>query len=270
MGKSDTLKKCVEAVKELVTDGKFDCSKGGMSLQAMDSSHVALVALLLRADGFDHYRCDKPVSLGIKLVSLAKVLKCAGNDDVLTMKAEEERDAIAFTFEDPKNKKFSEFDLKLMDIESDTLGIPDTEYKASVTLPSSEFQRIVRDLGVLGDTVMISATKEGVKFSVSGDMGTGSVTLRQAEGAMDDDEEDKDAVNIDLVEPVSLTFALRYLGLFAKAAPLSDSVTLSLSPDVPLVVNFQLGEVGNVKFYLAPKLGDEDDAEPEDNVKQEY
>ena len=45
------------------------------------------------------------------------------------------------------------------------------EYKCEVKMPSGEFQRIVRDLSVLGDTCAISVTKEGVRFSVSGDLG---------------------------------------------------------------------------------------------------
>ena len=34
---------------------------------------------------------------------------------------------------------------------------------------------------------------------------------------------------IDLVEPVTLTFALRYLNSFSKATPLSPTVVLSMS-----------------------------------------
>lgn len=41
----------------------------------------------------------------------------------------------------------SEFELKLMDIESEHLGIPDTEYKCTVKLPAAEFQRIIRGEG---------------------------------------------------------------------------------------------------------------------------
>ena len=78
-----------------------DCSAAGISLQAMDTSHVSLVGLLLRADGFDHYRCDRSLSLGINLSSMAKILKCAGNDDTVTLKAEEESDTINFMFESP-------------------------------------------------------------------------------------------------------------------------------------------------------------------------
>ena len=53
------LKKVLEAIKDLVTDANFDCSSSGFSLQAMDSSHVALVALMMKAEGFEHYRCDR-------------------------------------------------------------------------------------------------------------------------------------------------------------------------------------------------------------------
>lgn len=58
------LKKVVDAIKDLVTDANFDCSGGGFTLQAMDNSHVSLVAMQLRADGFQHFRCDRNLSMG--------------------------------------------------------------------------------------------------------------------------------------------------------------------------------------------------------------
>lgn len=58
------LKKIIESLKDLVTEANFDLSSGGVSLQAMDSSHVALVALMLRADAFEDYRCDRARSIG--------------------------------------------------------------------------------------------------------------------------------------------------------------------------------------------------------------
>ena len=36
-----------------------------------------------------------------------------------------------------------------MDIESEHLGIPDTEYKCTVKLPAAEFQRIIRGTATL-------------------------------------------------------------------------------------------------------------------------
>jgi len=48
-----TLKKIVEAIKDLVTDVNLDVSPQGISLQAMDTSHVALVSLFLSMEGFE-------------------------------------------------------------------------------------------------------------------------------------------------------------------------------------------------------------------------
>lgn len=95
------LKKVLESVKDLVNDANFDCSSTGFSLQAMDSSHVALVSLLLRAEGFEHYRCDRNISMGMNLVNMSKMLKCAGNDDIITIKADDGSDTVTFMFESP-------------------------------------------------------------------------------------------------------------------------------------------------------------------------
>ena len=56
-----------------------------------------------------------------------------------------------------------------------------------------------------------------------------------------------------------MTFAMRYLNFFTKATPLSGTVTLSLSKDVPLVVEYKIAEYGYVRYYLAPKIDDEED-----------
>eukprot|EP00326_Haptolina_ericina_P024638 CAMPEP_0181182720 /NCGR_PEP_ID=MMETSP1096-20121128/8039_1 /TAXON_ID=156174 ORGANISM="Chrysochromulina ericina, Strain CCMP281" /NCGR_SAMPLE_ID=MMETSP1096 /ASSEMBLY_ACC=CAM_ASM_000453 /LENGTH=260 /DNA_ID=CAMNT_0023271345 /DNA_START=30 /DNA_END=812 /DNA_ORIENTATION=+ len=248
------LKKITEAMKDLVTEANFDCSSTGISLQAMDSSHVSLVALLLRSDGFDHFRCDRNISLGINLGSMGKVLKCCNNDDIVTLKADDNGDSMTFMFENQSQDRISDFELKLMDIDSEHLGIPETDYKSMIKMPASEFQRICRDLQILGDTVTIAIGKDGVKFSVSGEMGSGNMTIRQNTSV---DTKEEEQVQIEMEEPVTLNFALRYLNFFTKATPLSGSVTLQLSKDVPLVVEYKMEDLGHMRFYLAPKIEDE-------------
>jgi len=253
------LKKILESIKDLVTDANFDCSSTGISLQAMDSSHVSLVALFLRSEGFEHYRADRNISLGINLTSMAKILRCAGNDDCITVKAQDNGENVTFMFESAKQTRVSHFTLKLMDIDSEHLGIPKTQYQCVVQMSAAEFMRICREISIIGDTVKISASKEGVKFAVSGDMGTGSIVCKSNPSV---DEED-DVVSIKVEDEVSLTFALRYLNFFAKATPLSSTVTLKMSPDVPLVVEYKIGDddnqMGHIRFYLAPKIEEDEE-----------
>ena len=97
--------------------------------------------------------------------------------------------------------------------------------------------------------VAIEATKEGVKFSCNGDIGNGSVTLRGNQNI----EKPELSTKIDLTEPVALTFSLKYLVNFCKASSLSPTVSLKLSSEVPLLVEYKM-ENGFVRFYLAPKV----------------
>lgn len=49
-------------------------------------------------------------------------------------------------------ERISDFEMKLMDIDSEHLGIPETAYEAIVRMPSAEFARICKDLSTIGDT----------------------------------------------------------------------------------------------------------------------
>lgn len=55
-------------------------------------------------------------------------------------------------------------------------------------MPSGEFARICRDLSQIGDAVMISCAKDGVKFSATGELGTGNVKLSQTSNVDKEDE----------------------------------------------------------------------------------
>ncbi|ETN43504.1 proliferating cell nuclear antigen (pcna) [Cyphellophora europaea CBS 101466] len=220
----------------------------------MDNSHVALVSMMLKAEMFTPFRCDRNIALGINLQSLTKVLRAAQNEDILTLKAEDAPDVVNLVFESPDTDRLSEYDIKLMDIDQEHLGIPDTEYAATVEMPSSEFARICRDLIAMSESVGIEATKDGVRFSCQGDIGNGSVTLRQHTNVEKPDND----VAIQLTEPVSLTFSLKYLVNFCKASGLAGRVKLCLSQEVPLLVEYTLSGTSYLRFYLAPKIGEDE------------
>lgn len=171
------------AIKELVTDANFECNEEGINLQAMDNSHVALVAVKLEADGFAKYRCDRAMPLGVNLTSLTKVLKCAKDDDAVTLKAKDNADVLNLLYEAFVGDRVAEYEMKLMDIDADQLGIPETEYDVQVVMSSAEFARICRDLTNLGESVKIEVNKEGVRFTSEGDSANGSVLLNQTEKA---------------------------------------------------------------------------------------
>jgi len=247
------LKKVLEALTGLIDDATFDCDDEGLCLQAMDSSHVSLVTVKIPRETFEEFRCDRNLSLGLNLGVVTKVIKTANNDDVLTLKASGPSDTVCFLIESRNQHKVSEYNIRQLDLDAEHLDIPETDYDCVIRLPAVEFQRICRDLSQIGESVVIDCAKEGVSFAAQGDIGTGNVKLAQTAAA----DRREDAVTIELREKTTLTFALRYLNLFTKATPLSAQVKLSMSEDVPLVVEYSIGESGYIRYYLAPKIEDD-------------
>lgn len=68
-------------------------------MQAMDNSHVALSSVELRSEGFEPYRCDRPMSIGISLTALTKIIRTAANEDILTIKKDDDGDSLGLVFE---------------------------------------------------------------------------------------------------------------------------------------------------------------------------
>lgn len=68
------LKKIIEAIKDLVTDVNIDVSPSGLSLQAMDTSHVALVSLNLAWKDLNHTDAIVMLFLVLTLLTFQRFL----------------------------------------------------------------------------------------------------------------------------------------------------------------------------------------------------
>jgi len=220
----------------------------GISLQAMDSSHVVLVSLNLSMDGFEHYRADANMVLGISIANLSKVMKLADNSDSITLQADQEATHLKIIFENAKNERRTEFNLNLITIDSEHLAIPETEYQSVVSINSNEFSKICKELFSLSETVQVTTNPDYVEFSVEGEIGAGSVRLGKNES---------ENTMLEVQESVQQQFALRYLNMFNKASTLSSFTRLCLHQEQPLVVEFKIDNLGNLKYFLAPKISDE-------------
>lgn len=100
--------------------------------------------------------------------------------------------------------------------------------------------------------VTIETKKNSIVFSVSGDIAAGSIEKKE-----NTSDRKAEQVLIDVSESVKNLFSLPFLNSFNKASGLSDQVTLKLSDNIPLAVEYKIENLGKLQFYLAPKLNDE-------------
>merc|ERR1719220_914915 len=260
----------------------------------------------LNCENFDYYRCDEPMIVGLSLSNLHKIFGAFSAGSVTLTCEDKESDVIRFCFEDERNHKIQNYELRQMDLENDQLGIPDPEYDATFTLHSQEFSRVVKDLINISESCTIAVTKGQVNFRAEGELGKVNITISKKDAdkkvkksknqksksknedkskkTSDADEEkednsdnnDKDEalvefdsedsepdtknnLEIQVKEPIELSFSTQYLKKFTAAGPLSEFVTCSLSKDIPMVVNYEIENLGHLKYFLAPKVEDDED-----------
>uniref|UniRef100_A0A2I3RBN0 DNA sliding clamp PCNA n=1 Tax=Pan troglodytes TaxID=9598 RepID=A0A2I3RBN0_PANTR len=223
------LKKVLEALKDLINEACWAISLSSVNLQSMDSSHVSLVQFTLPSEGFDTYCCDCNLAMGVNLTIMSKILKCAGNEDIVTLRIEDNVNTLVLVFEASNQEKVSDYEIKLMDLDVEQLGIAEQEYHYVVKMLSGEFASILETLEMENKLSQTSTVNK-----------------------------EEEAVTVEMNEPVQLTFALRYLNFLTKATPLSSMVTLNMSADIHLVVDYKIADMGHLKYYLAPKIEDEE------------
>lgn len=233
------LRRLFESIKDMVTDVNLECDETGLRLQAMDQSHVALVALKLDDVGFVHFRCDRERSLGLNLPSVCKVFKLCNPNDSCNIQNEEDSESVMFVFENEADERLSSFSLRLMAIDQDALQVPDDPGQSDVVVKMSakDFANTIRTMGEFSDSVRIEVDKLGIKFVTQGDLGLGEVLMKPKPFSSDEG-----GVEIQVNSPVSQTYAVKYLSHFAKAASLSNLVTLCLSSQNPIEVRFDILE----------------------------
>merc|ERR1712060_715522 len=81
------------------------------------------------------------------------------------------------------------------------------------------------------------------------------------DSSSEEEDDDTPASNLALSvkENIELSFATQYLKKFTAAGPLANTVTVSLSEDVPMVIYYEMKDLGHLKYFLAPKIDDDDD-----------
>lgn len=255
---ASTFKKVIDSIKDLVTEANFLCTSDGLQMQAMDKSHVALICLTLLSEGFIEYDCPSDFTLGLNVSLLSKILKCAENNDSLRLEADADGDCLNVTFESPNGQRKSTFEMRRTTLDGDQVEIPDAEYQCSVKMPCSQFKKVVSDLGLLGETCSLEVKKGEVVFSLSSEVG-GNAQFALKEDRTSKREMDQTCIDVDEDDRrVKMAFAVSYLNQFAKTSGISEQVGFFMSDGMPLYITYDMGEIGSVGYYLAPKIMGDD------------
>lgn len=236
------LKAIFEVLKDIINDVNVYFDSHGVHILTLDTARVTLVHMTLGADNFEEYDCPVQITTGLNMTNVYKLLKSISGADILTMDVTD-RDYMNINIENATKKSFTNFKLKLLDINEDMLDLPDVNMNTVTTIPSVDLQRIARDMGNLSSEIDIWRYENKMEVSCLGDFANQQTVIEFPE----------DIGNC----RTGGTFSLKYINLFTKATNMCSSVQLmqdSNNTDMPIVFRYTIANLGDIKFYLAPKV----------------
>jgi proliferating cell nuclear antigen len=252
------FKNIIASIAEFIQEINLSFRNEGIVAQAMDSSHISLVNLNISSEYFEKYEIEEECDIGIRLNLFHKILKCCDSDKI-GIEVVNNGDKMNIEFIG-KNK--SEYELNLMDIEMDNLGIPDTDYHYILHKSYKSMSTLMKKIAVLaGSEIEFIVSDNIFKVKTKDDEDLIQSVFTVANEGEDEDEDETNFIvseDADTDEKLLLTFSFTHIQKFFKISGLSNNVTISFMNDVPLRVSYNF-EGGEIEFYLAPKINDDDD-----------
>lgn len=246
------IRSLIEALKEILTDVNIECDSTGMRIVAMDVAHIALVHMKLDAKNFEEYYCPQPITNGVSMIRLYKILKILAPGDTLTFYREIDKGDASNASNELRiiidsNKKYK-FKLKLMDFVTDKVSIPPITFPSHLRMPSNEFQKLCRDMSQLADKVEIISSGNELRFLIENQW-------VEQETIISEDKNDSGLSYISNMNPdevIQGVFSLKYLVIFSKCTGMCPNIEIYLKNGKPLIIRYAVANLGEVKFCLAP------------------
>ena len=153
---SIAFKILVEALKEILTDINLEFDQNGIKIQSLDSSRTVLVYLTLEAENFEKYHCETKKIIGVNTLNLFKLIKTMNNNDTLSLYLSKDNiSQLGILIENGEKNSQTTYNLNLIDIDEQDINIPDLEFNSIITMPSNDFQKLLRDAHNICDIIEI-------------------------------------------------------------------------------------------------------------------
>jgi proliferating cell nuclear antigen len=240
------------ALKDILLETNITFEPDGIRIINMDKSHTILVHLFLASHNFEFYECKKDkIIIGVNMFHLFKLINSIDNDDTLTIYIENADyfdgivSNLALKFENGEIKQCKTQKLRLIEPEPEELHYPDVKFSSIINLPSSDFQKIIRDLSCISDKLEIKSVGNELIFKCSGQFASAEIHRAETDGSMGF------ILKQDSSKVIQGEFSLKNLGYFIKCTNLCSQIEIYLENDLPLVVKYEVASLGSIRLCLS-------------------
>jgi len=239
------------ALKDILLETNISFQPDGIRIINMDKSHTILAHLHLAAVNFEFYECTmEKIVIGVNMFHLFKLINTIDNDDTLTIYIEKSdyTDGIVhhlgLKFENGDIKQCKTQKLRLIEPDNEELEVPDVKFASVLNLPSSDFQKIIRDLSIISDKLEIKSVGSELIFRCQGQFAQAEIRRTESSGTMEFIQKDENKI-------VQGEFSLKNLSYFIKCTNLCNQIEMYLENNLPLIVKYNVASLGEIKLCLA-------------------
>lgn len=243
----------MSALKDIILQPNIMFDATGMHIIDMDKSHTIVACLNLYAHKFEIYECKpQKIIIGVVMTQLFKLINTIENDDILTIYIEKDEycdgivKCLTIKFENGIKKQYKIQKLKLTEPDPEEIRFAPINYSSIINLPSADFQKIIRDAIVASDKIEICSVGHELIFKCSGHFADMRLVRSESDNGMEImNKQDSSKI-------VSGEFSLKNLSYFIKCTNLCLQIEMYLDNDMPLVIKYDVADLGDIKLGLAP------------------
>jgi len=249
--KTQPIKYLTELLKDLLTDGNLECNAEGIKLLSIDSGRTVLIHMKLFKDGFEDFKCEQPVILGINLEHFFRIIKNLENQDTLKLfvtKDNVNRIGIErFNKEENINNTIYQ---SLIDIPVTQRDIPSPTFNSVIIISSARFQKICREISQFSDKIEIMVVNNTLIFKGYNESASQEIQIKPTSNGMQFEANTPDEI-------VQGVFKLKSLVQFSKCANLSNTLKIMIRNNYPIVISAEMPGLGFIRLCLAPEVEEE-------------
>ena len=240
---TNAIRVLFESLKNILSDVSFRADKTGVKLTTVDGTQTAIINLFLDSSKFEEYYSDPEVNIGLNLLSVYKILKGIKNTDTISFTIyRKEENNLYITTEHTDKKATVSSRIKLLDMDEKIYSIPDIKFNSFITMPSSDFQGYIADLATISSEIYFKTNCQRFTLSSSGDFADQTIVINENSEITDVSDEQTG------------TFNIKYIQLFTKSTNLCGTVEIYLKTGYPLTILYNVANLGQIKYCLAPKV----------------
>tara|TARA_Y100000816_G_scaffold237528_1_gene183524 strand:- start:1935 stop:2714 length:780 start_codon:yes stop_codon:yes gene_type:complete len=224
----------------------------GIYVQGMDTSQISLFEIKLNSEWFDEFICKKSCVIGLVCSVFYKVFQCIDNlEQKMTIVFDEKKDTLSVKLEG--NNIVKDFEISLLDIDSEVLNIPPTVYDVDIEIDSVSIANYINQMLIFDETFTLRSTQENIILTSKSESGSMSITMHEESIISYAIEEDLD---------LTLNFSLNYIKKICAFSKMTKSTFINMKAGTPMRFHQSLDDKGfedsenYIRFYLAPKMDD--------------